>query len=275
MDVTGSTDLFGPPIDIAKRIMREIKDELGLWCSIGISENKFLAKMASDMKKPLGITEMYKKDVERMLWPLPVRDMHGVGKSTAAHLVKMGLNTIGDIARANPDYILKYFGEGLYERANGNGSTEVCGEYKVKSASISRSSTTARDIEDIKEARKLMLLLAEDVGIQARQKNVKGRTVQITLRYSNFKTITRQKTVFPTNLTKEILKAGYELLEANWDHKKPIRLLGIGLAGIDKEDHQMDLYDTVINKKEENLEKTMDSLKTKYGNNSLKRGSGL
>ncbi len=275
MDVTGSTDLFGPPIEIAKRIMSEIKEELGLWCSIGISENKFLAKMASDMKKPLGITVMYKKDVEKMLWPLPVRDMHGIGKSSAAHLEKMGLKSIGDIARANPDFIRKYFGEGLYERANGQGSDLVCGEYKVKSASISRSSTTARDIDNITEAKKLMLRLAEDVGLQARQKNIKGKTVQITLRYSNFKTITRQKTVFPTNLTKEIINAGYELLEANWDTGRPIRLLGIGLSGIDKEDRQMDLYGTVINKKEENLEKTLDKLKNKYGTDSLKRGSGL
>jgi len=275
MDVTGSTDLFGPPVEIAKRIMQDIKDELGLWCSIGISENKFLAKMASEMKKPLGITKMYRKDVQRMMWPLPVRDMYGVGKSSAARLEKMGLMTIGDIARANPDYISQYFGEGLYERANGSGSNVVCGEHKVKSASISRSSTTARNIDDIREARKLMLHLAEDVGQKARQKGVKGRTVQITLRYTDFKTITRQKTVFPTNLTKEILKAGYELLEENWNPDKPIRLLGIGLAGIDKEDRQIDLYDTVINKKEEKLEKTLDVLKDKYGNDSLKRGSGL
>ena len=275
MDVTGSTDLFGTPEEIAKSIMEEIKSELGLWCSIGISENKFLAKMASDMKKPLGITKMYRKDVPKMMWPLPVDDIYGVGKSSAKRLKSVGLNTIGDIARANPDFIKEKFGMGLYDRAHGMGSDIVGGEHKVKSASISRSSTTAVNISDIGEAKKLMLRLAEDVGRKARKKNLKGKTVQITLRYTNFKTITRQKVVFPTNLTKEIVNTGYELLEKNWDPKRPVRLIGIGLAGIDKEDTQLNVFDTVINKKEQTLEKTLDSLKEKYGEDYFKRGSGL
>lgn len=275
MDVTGSTDLFGPPEDIAVSIMEEIKKELGLWCSIGISENKFLAKMASEMKKPLGITTMYRKDVTEMMWPLPVGKMHGVGKSSARRLNQLGLNTIGDVARANPDFIREKFGIWIYDRANGHGSDVVCGEHKVKSASISRSSTTARNISDLDEAKKLMLHLAEDVGQKARKKGLKGKTVQITLRYTDFKTITRQKVVFPTNLTREIVKTGYELLEENWDSKKPVRLIGIGLANINKEDTQLNVFDTVVNKKEVELEKTLDSLKEKYGQDKFKRGSGV
>ncbi len=275
MDVTASTDLFGEPEDIAKSIMEEIKTELGLWCSIGISENKFLAKMASEMKKPLGITKMYKKDIQKMMWPLPVGEIYGVGKSSAKRLKQMGLNTIGDIAKANPDFIKEKFGMWIYDRANGWGSDVVCGEHKVKSASISRSSTTARNISDLEEAKKLMLRLAEDVGQKARKKNLKGRTVQITLRYTNFKTITRQKVIFPTNLTREIVKTGYELLEENWDAARPVRLIGIGLANINKEDTQLNVFDTVVNKKETELEKTLDELKDKYGTDKFKRGSGL
>jgi DNA polymerase-4 len=275
MDVTGSTDLFGPPEEIARTIMEEIKNELGLWCSIGISENKFLAKMASEMKKPLGITKMYRKDIEKMMWPLPVGNIHGVGKSSAKRLRQMGLNTIGDIARANPDFIREKFGIWVYDRANGYGSDVVCGEHKVKSASISRSSTTASNISDIEEAKKLMLHLAEDVGQKARKKNLKGKTVQITLRYTNFQTITRQKVIFPTNLTREIVKTGYELLEQNWDPERPVRLIGIGLANINKEDTQMNVFDTVVNKKEVKLEETLDSLKEKYGTDKFKRGSGI
>ncbi len=275
MDVTESTDLFGPPEEIAKSIMEEIKKELGLWCSIGISENKFLAKMASDMKKPLGITQMYKKDIEKLMWPLPVGEMYGVGKSSAKRLKQLGLNTIGDIARANPDFIKEKFGMGIYDHANGLGSDIVGGERKVKSASISRSSTTARDISKLAGAKKLMLRLAEDVGVKARKKNLKGKTVQITLRYTDFRTITRQKVVFPTNLTRDIIKTGYELLEENWNPKKPVRLIGIGLTNINKEDTQLNVFDTIINKKEEKLEKTMDNLKEKYGTDTLKRGSGL
>lgn len=275
MDVTGSTDLFGSPDEIAKSIMADIKSELGLWCSIGISENKFLAKMASDMKKPLGITKMYKKDIEKMMWPLSVGEMYGVGKSSAKRLKQVGLNTIGDIARSNPDFIREKFGIGIYDHANGMGSDIVGGEHKVKSASISRSSTTAQNISNLDEAKKLMLHLAEDVGLKARKKNLKGKTVQITLRYINFKTITRQKVVFPTNLTRDIVNTGYELLEKNWDSKRPVRLIGIGLGNIDKEDAQLNVFDTVINRKEEKLEKTLDTLKEKFGENYFKRGSGL
>lgn len=275
MDITASTDLFGSPEEIAKSIMEEIKNELGLWCSIGISENKFLAKMASEMKKPLGITKMYKKDIEEMMWPLPIGSMHGVGKSSERRLKQMGLSTIGDVALANPDFIREKFGIWIYDRANGRGSDVVGGEHKVKSASISRSSTTARNISDIGEAKKLMLRLAEDVGQKARKKNLRGKTVQITLRYANFKTITRQKVVFPTNLTREIVNTGYELLEQNWNSKRPVRLIGIGLANIDKEDGQLNVFDTVINRKEEKLEKTLDNLKEKYGTDTFKRGSGL
>lgn len=275
MDVTESTYLFGPPEEIARSLMEEIKSELGLWCSIGISENKFLAKMASNMKKPLGITKMYRKDIERMMWPLAVDEMYGVGKSTADRLKKLGLSTIGDVARANPMFIEEKFGAGLYDHANGKGSDNVGEEHNVKSASISRSSTTAKNISDINEAKKLMLNLAEDVGLQAREKNVKGKTIQITLRYANFKTITRQKVVFPTNLTRDIVKAGYELLVENWDSGRPVRLIGIGLASIDKEDTQLNVFDMVINKKEEKLEKTIDTLKEKYGKETFKRGSGL
>ncbi len=275
LDVTGSTDLFGRPVEIAKKIQNEIKDELGLWCSIGISENKYLAKMASDIKKPLGITQMYKKDIKSMMWPMPVGKMYGVGKSTAGKLTEIGLETIGDVANATPGFIKKKFGEGLYKMAHGEGSDIVGGDREVKSASIGRSHTTARDISSMEEAKKLMLELAEDVGLKARKKGEKGSTVQITLRYPDFRTITRQKTVFPTNLTKDIIKAGYELLDENWNTKKPVRLIGITLAGIDRNNKQLSVYDTSINEKEEKLERVMDDLKEKYGVEHLKRGRGL
>lgn len=275
LDVTNSTDLFGNPIAIAEKIQNEIKNELSLWCSIGISENKYLAKMAADIKKPMGITQMYKKDIKRMMWPMPVGKMHGVGKITAAKLIEIGLEKIGDIANASPSFINKKFGEDLYKLANGEGSDIVGGENEVKNASIGRSKTTAKNISNIEEAKKLMLELAEDVGIKARRKAEKGSTIQITLRYPDFRTITRQKTVFPTNLTKDIIKAGYELLEENWNSKKPVRLIGITLAGIDRHNKQLSVYDISIDEKQEKLERVMDDLKEKYGMEYLKRGRGL
>ena len=110
LDMTGSESLFGQPLEAAGNIMDRIKNELDLWCSIGISENKFLAKMASEMKKPLGITELWKKDIEEKMWPLPVSLMYGVGKQTAKKLNSMGIYTIKDLALTKIDNIYKKLG---------------------------------------------------------------------------------------------------------------------------------------------------------------------
>ena len=106
LDMTGSEGLFGKPFDAAKRIMDEIKDRLGLWCSIGIAENKFLAKMAAEMKKPLGITELWEQDIPVKLWPLPVKKMYGVGVKTTEKLNRMGIKTIGDLANRKKTLLL-------------------------------------------------------------------------------------------------------------------------------------------------------------------------
>jgi len=122
LDMTGCEGLFGNPLKAANRIMDEIKDRLGLWCSIGIAENNFLAKMASDMKKPLGITELWKHDIPTKLWPLPVKEMYGIGAKTAARLNRMGINTISDLAKFDVTRIIKTFGKygnEIYQRANG------------------------------------------------------------------------------------------------------------------------------------------------------------
>src|SRR5450759_4685452 len=106
LDMTGGEGLFGKPVEAAKRIMDEIKDRLGLWCSIGIAENKFLAKMASEMKKPLGITEIWEKDIPTKLWPLPVKEMYGIGGKTAEKLNHMGIKTIGELAKLDVNLLV-------------------------------------------------------------------------------------------------------------------------------------------------------------------------
>ena len=107
LDMTGTEHLFGSPIQAANKIMEDIKTNLGLWCSIGISNNKFLSKMASEMKKPLGITELYTKDIQTKLWPLPIDRMHGIGKRTAGKLIDLNIKTIGDLANYDKDILAK------------------------------------------------------------------------------------------------------------------------------------------------------------------------
>lgn len=280
LDLTGCEGLFGTHDQIARRIMKEIMEELDLWCSIGISENKFLSKMASEMKKPLGITELWIKDVKSKLWPLAVREMYGIGKQTEKRLNEIGIMTIGDLAQCDTDVLVKNFGKyGCELKSLANGIDDSCVECTPKSAtkSISRSTTLARDITDIDEAKAVLLSLAEEVGEDARRKDFKGKSVNIVIRYSDFKTITRQKTIVPSYLTKDIYRTGTALLEENWDRRKPVRLLGIGISNVDEDlPVQLSIFD--INdelpddvRREERLEKAMDAIRMRFGSDKLKR----
>jgi len=281
IDLTGCTSLFGEPVEIAKKIMNDIYDNLGLWCSIGISENKFLAKMASEFKKPMGITEIWVDDVKEKIWPLPIRQMYGIGKKTEEKLNGMGIYKIGDIANTNRNLLVKAFGkygDELYRLANGIDPSPVSEQPQRCSKSISRSTTLPRDIVEIENAKIVLLKLAEEVGAEARKYGYKGRTVSITIKYGDFHTITRQKSIQPTYLTKDIYKTGADILEENWNPRRPVRLLGIGISNFDGGyAEQLSLLDFTIEtgkydrKKEENLEKAIDKIRSKFGTDKIKR----
>jgi DNA polymerase-4 len=280
LDLTGCEGLFGEPSQIARRIMDDIINELDLWCSIGISENKFLAKMASEMKKPLGITELWEKDVKTKLWPLKVREMYGIGKQTEKRLNELGIFTIGDIAAIDRKILRTNFGkygDELARLANGLDPSPVTPHPRHDTRSISRSTTLPKDTVDIEFARSVLLCLAEEVGEEARRYDFKGKTVSIVIRYDDFRTVTRQKAIPPTFLTMDIYKTGSILLEEHWDKRRPIRLLGIGLGNIDEDAvEQLSIFDVNKelpdeNKREEKLEKAMDSIRMRFGSDKLKR----
>ena len=283
LDITGCEALFGKPIVIAQKIMSEIQNELDLWCSIGISENKFLAKMASERKKPLGITEIWVKDISEKLWPLDVREMYGIGKQTEQKLQKMGIYKIGDLARTQKAMLTKHFGKygiDLYQLANGLDTTSVTVNTGHDSKSITRSTTLSSDTNDIKHIERILLDLAEEVGTEARQNNYKGKTVTLAIKYSDFKSITRQKTVAPTYLTKMIYQTGLELINENWDGSRMIRLLGIGITNFqDIEIEQLSLFNELgiegKNEKEEKLERAIDSIREKFGSDKIKRAKSF
>ncbi len=282
LDMTGCEALMGPPAESAQNIMNTIKDELGLWCSIGIAENKFLAKMASEMKKPLGITELWQEDIKSKLWPLPVRAMYGIGAQTAQKLYNSRIITIGELANSSGDYLIKNVGRyaaELHMLANGIDNTPVTPHSSDDVKSISRSTTLPQDVSNIEEAKRIMTRLSEEVGLAARNHRKKGRTVQITLKYSDFSQITRQMTIEPTYLTKEICRAGHDLLKKHWNPSRSVRLIGIGLSGFQSEGEPMQLSlfgdesasaETSI--KEEKLEKTLDNIKIKHGITKIQRG---
>lgn len=280
LDMTGSRGLFGEPLETAKNIMERINKELNLWCSIGISENKFLSKMASEMKKPHGITELWIKDIKEKMWPLPVNYMYGVGKQTALKLQSMGIFTIMDLALYNRDYLVKKLGKmggELSLLANGIDTSSVTpnsGEMK----SIGRSVTLPHDTLDMEYTKSVLLELSDDVGMTARKYGKRGRTVQISIKYADFKSITRQMTVPATYLVKDIYLAGTKLLEKNWSNT-PIRLLGISLSGFEAkcESDQLSLFqlnhmEEKVDQKTDLVENAIYNIRKKYGSSIIKTG---
>ena len=281
LDMTGCEGLFGSPLQSAQTIMDRIETGLDLWCSIGISENKFLAKMASEMKKPLGITELWKEDLEKKMWPLPVTYMYGVGRQTAAKLNEMGIRSIKDLALANKDYIYKTLGKTgvqLVLLANGLDPSPVSPNKKDDMKSIGRSTTLPHDILDIEDAKAILMELADDVGMTARAWGKKGHTLQITIKYSDFTSITRQVSIDPTCRVKDIYAAGFKLLENNWT-LQPVRLIGISLSGFDNHHkEQISLFETLDDdmiteeEKVDSLEDAIQKIRQKYGSQIIKPG---
>jgi DNA polymerase-4 len=278
LDMSGSEGLFGKPFDAAQRIINEIKDSLGLWCSIGISENKFLAKMAAEMKKPLGITELWQHDIQNKLWPLPVKQMYGVGSKTSEKLNLMGIKTIGELAKSDLNTIIKAFGKGgieIYQRANGIDNSPVLARVDDDIKSIGREKTLPEDITDIEKAKIVLMELADDIGMTARGQGKKGRTIHIKLKYSNFHSVTRQTTIPATSVTKEIYYAGCRLLEQNWNKFLPVRLIGISISGFheDSSSDQLSLFDKIEDNlksgKNERIDKAMDKIRNKYGSEKI------
>jgi DNA polymerase-4 len=278
LDMTGSEGLFGKPVVVAKRIMDEIKDGLGLWCSIGIAKNKFLAKMAAEMKKPLGITELWQHDIQDKLWPLPVKKMYGVGAKTSEKLNSMGIKTIGELAKSDVSTVIKALGKvgnEIYLHANGIDNSTVLARVDDDAKSIGREKTLPKDITDIEKAKIVLMELADDIGMTVRKQGKQGRTVHITMKYSDFRSVTRQITIPATSVTKEIYQAGCRLLEQNWNKSNSVRLIGISISGFheDISSDQLSLFYPmqihVTTDKNKQIDKAMDKIRNKYGSEKI------
>jgi DNA polymerase IV len=274
MDITESYE-FGNPIQIAQSIQKRIKNELDLPCSIGIAPNKFLAKMASDMKKPMGITVLRKRDISHVLWPLDTNEMHGVGKKTAEKLLTIGICTIADLANGNEIQLKSLLGINgirLKERANGIDTRVVDPEAVSDFKSIGNSTTLPKDITNQKELFRVLESLAEKVSIRLKQKNVLASNLGITIRFKDRKTITRSKKLSnPIYRREEIITNAKQLFVKHWNGN-PVRLLGI--TGFDLIDHdqvveQLDLFSYKKEAKKEPLLKVVSDLREKFGKNII------
>ena len=275
MDITECADQGSPP-EIAERIQQRIKNELDLPCSIGIAPNKFLAKMASDMKKPMGITILRKRDLEDKLWPLPIEEMYGVGGKTAEKLRKVGIETIGALAE-HPVLELKGIlginGERLKNRANGIDERPVDPDAVHEFKSIGTSTTLPQDTTDDSEIQKVIRRLSNKVEARMKNKKVLGRNIQLTIRYHDRRTVTRSRQLQEfVHLSDDLFQVAMQLFDDHWN-QQPVRLLGVtasDLAEKSEVTQQLDLFNFEQYASKEKLYKTMEDLTEKYGKNTFR-----
>lgn len=276
LDVAGCERLFGDSVTIAYKIQDVIAEELDLLCSIGVSCNKLLAKMASDMRKPNAITVLSAEDVSKVLWPLPVDELFGVGRRMTKRLGHMNIKTIGDLAEVPEDLLKNAFGlNGRYLHlwSNGIDDAPVDPHAMDDAKSMGHSITLPKNVTSFDEAETVILSLSEQVGRRIRRENYMGRTVTLTLRDAAFGTITRSVTISYTNSTEDIYNSAKRLLNSNWDGKTPLRLLGVSLSQLAKEFEQISLFNS--DEKKRKLNRVMDDIKDRFGDGAIFRAKLL
>jgi DNA polymerase IV len=230
-----------PSDEIARDIKGRIKEETELNCSIGIAPNKLLAKIASDLDKPDGLTIITEGDIEKRIWPLPARKLWGVGPKTEAYLKeKMGIKTIGELASLPLEKLVEEFGQSyggyLYEASRGIDESELVTHWEPKS--ISQETTFQRDLDNWQSIAKNLVELIQGVVGSMKKEGYRGRTVTVKVRFADFKTYTRAKTLDKfTDSEPEIRRAAFECLN-RFELKKKVRLIGFRVSNLEKEERQ-------------------------------------
>jgi len=277
LDVTGSKRLFGSAEDIAGKIKRAVRNELGLTVSAGIAPSKFVAKIASDINKPDGLTVVPPDKVREFLDPLPISRMWGVGKATQAVLAQMNVRTFQDLSRM-PAAILEHrFGKHglkMHQLAMGLDEREVVTGQDMKS--VGHEETFLRDILDLTEARKELLLLAEKVGRRMRRYGFTGRTVTLKVKYGDFVQVTRATTLASsTDDGREVYRVVCRLLDKTQVGRRPVRLLGISVSQLERTAaaRQLPLFTDPVSSKRKDLNRAVDRLHDRFGDRSILPGT--
>lgn len=273
MDFTGCQNIYGPFYDFARFIQSEIDRKLSLPCSIGIGTNKTIAKIASDFNKPKGVTLVEPGDEKNFLSVLPVERMPGVGKATLQYLQNRGIYTVGEIANLPQDFFAAAFGKfgiDLWKKANGMGKEYLSIEQEQKS--ISKETTFSSDVNSKKMVENILFDLAGKVCQTLRDNNFHTSTVTVKIRYSDFKTITRAKTIKHTNDDRIIFETALNIFRKSYTRRVSLRLIGIKLTGFSLSSYQENLF----NRKEaarKKLIEAVNSIRNKYGYASIQMGN--
>lgn len=274
-DMTGTTSLYGDPVNFARKLKDEICRNLGFTVNIGISSNRLLAKMASDFTKPNRVHTLWPREIPQKMWPLPAGDLLFVGKSTAERLKSLGILTIGDLARAPKNLLISQFGRhGAQMHACANGAKMPdLGPRDRKTRGFSNEITISHDLTDPEEAHLILLSICETVAARVRCKEHRIQVVTVYFKDVSFVSFSRQCQLnHSTSSTQTIFETAERLFRELWDGR-PLRLLGVRTSRIDRETdtYQMDLFDQGKRKKIDQLDAAIDKIRDKYGDASLKR----
>lgn len=284
LDISGSTNLFGSGPEIAEKIRKTVKNELGLTVSIGVSWNKIFAKFGSDYKKPDAITCITPDNYQDIIWPKPASDLLYVGHATERKLKGIAILTIGDLARRDPALLklsLGKWGLILSDFARGMDTAPVRTiDERSAIKSIGNGVTTPRDITNADDAKLVFICLAESVAARLRENALKCTGVEITLRDSSLYTVTRQmKLSYPTCYVEDILNAAMQLLNRNYDFYQNKHLRSIGVRGINlvtaEKGYQLDMFAPDTTDKKDRLAKAVDQLRRRFGHDAVLRAATL
>ena len=273
VDITGTESLHGSSRTLARSIKQAIYEKTSLTCSIGIAPNKFLAKIASDMNKPDGLTIVEEDGVADFLRSISIDKVPGIGEKTSLALKGLGVAVPADILRFPQSFWtarLGRYGAQLYERAQGIDPSPVVPDHELKSCSA--EDTFSEDTADVTEIEKWLMTQAESVGRELREEGARGKTITLKVKFSDFRVITRSKTLNePSNCTQVIYGVAAHLLREIRLSQK-VRLVGVKVSGLERGMRQKNLFTDSLAAKHEQVDRAMDEIRHKFGNKIIKRG---
>ena len=275
-DFSGTHRIYPDPIALAHTIKDKIRNELGFTVNVGIGDCKLLAKMASDFEKPDKVHTLFRSEIPQKMWPLPVGDLFTVGAATADKLRHAKIMTIGDLANTEVARVQRLVGQKMgkhiHDYANGIDPSEVLAEpEEAKGYSI--STTLEDDVKKTDQAYPVLLALADSVTARIRSDGAKAYCVAVTIRDNSFKTRSHQRSLMnPTDISKEVYQISKELFDELWDGFTPLRLLGIALTNITREETmQFSLFQDESREKARKIDKAKDALNAKFGSATIVR----
>ncbi len=272
LDLTGTEALLGPAPDVARKLKGRIRLELNLTASVGVAPNKYLAKLASDLNKPDGLTVIGPEDIDRLLPPMPVTKLWGIGKATAARLQNYGIRTIGDLRSRPRDWLAQILGEEAdrYLRlAHGIDDRPVVPDREAKS--ISHEQTFGQDLADPAEVRRILLEQVEQVGARLRRHGLTARAISLKIRFGDFQTINRSATLqSPSDTTADLWQAARELFD-RWEFR-PVRLIGMAAERLSQGQEQLPLFEDRSQQRQRTLDAVSDRINQRFGKKTIRRG---